>query len=109
MAATTMAVSAGDAQVGLIATALPTALAVLVTDANGEPVAGQSVAWAVGAGGGSVSAASSSTNASGIASIAWTLGDSIGPQVVTATVDGLTGSPVVFTATAAIVTVEKVK
>ncbi len=109
MPATTIAVSAGNEQVGLFSAALPTALAVLVTDASGDPVASQAVAWAVGAGGGSLSAASSSTNAAGIASITWTLGDDIGPQVVTAVVNGLTGSPVVFTATAAVITVAKVK
>lgn len=109
MPATTIALSAGNAQVGQVSAALATALAVLVTDANGDPVAGETVAWQVGAGAGTVSGATSVTDADGIASITWTLGPATGPQVVTAGVDGLTGSPVVFTATATLVTVQKVK
>lgn len=105
MAATTIALSAGNAQVGYPSTVLPVLLAVLVTDGTGAPVAGVSVAWKVGSGGGSVASATSNTNASGIATIAWTLGPSSGQQVAMANVAGLTGTPVVFTALAALVTV----
>jgi hypothetical protein len=104
MPATTIALSAGNAQVGYPSIALPVALAVLVTDALGAPVSGQAVAWKVGTGGGSLSAATSNTNASGIATIIWTLGPSTGQQIVTADVASLTGTPVVFTALSALVT-----
>src|SRR6185503_7698188 len=57
------------------------------------------VNWAVATGGGSVSAATSVTNASGLAQINWTLGSTAGAQTATATVSGLTGSPVTFSAT----------
>lgn len=109
MAATTMAVSSGNAQVGQISAALANPLIVLVTDGTGAGVAGVTVAWAVGAGAGAVSAPTSVTGSDGKAQINWTLGPSTGAQVVTATVASLTGSPVVFTATATLVTVQKVK
>lgn len=114
MAATTVALSAGNAQVGQVSVQLAMALAVLVTDsATGLPVAGITVAWAIGAGAGTLSAPTSVTNAAGIASVDWTLGPATGPQVVTAvapsTGTGLSGSPVTFTATATLVTVAKVK
>jgi hypothetical protein len=83
-----------------VGTALPAPLVVVVKDAGNNAVAGVSVAWAVGSGGGSVSAATSTTNAAGEAQISWTLGAAVGTQSVTASVTGLTGSPVSFTATA---------
>ncbi len=98
--ASAIAVSAGQAQSGLVSTLLSTPLAVLVTDANANPVSGTTVNWLVVTGGGSVSVASSVTNASGIATTAWTLGVTAGPQSVSATAAGLTGSPLTFTASA---------
>lgn len=104
MAATTIALSAGNAQLGYPSTALPVPLAVLVTDGAGLPVAGVTVNWQIGAGGGSLSGATSATNASGIASITFTLGANIAPQIVTADVAGLAGTPVAFTAQSVIIT-----
>lgn len=101
--AANIAVSAGQAQSGGVSTVLPTALAVLVTDANANPVSGTTVNWAVATGGGSVSGANSVTNAAGIATITWTLGATPGAQSVTATSAGLSGSPITFTANAAVV------
>ena len=74
---------------------------VRVTDANNNPVQGVSVAFAVGSGGGSILPVSAVlTDASGVASLStWTLGQLVGTNTVTATVPGLTGSPVTFTAT----------
>src|SRR5439155_14807172 len=70
-------------------------------DANGNPVAGVSVTFAVASGGGSVTPTTPvTTNASGIAEVtSWTLGPTAGPNSLTATSTGLTGSPVTFTAT----------
>lgn len=89
---------AGDAQTGPVAVALPVPLAVKVTDSAGNGVQGITVAWAVVSGGGSVSATSGSTDASGQVTVGWTLGTALGANVATATVTGIT--PVSFAATA---------
>lgn len=99
---TQMAVSSGNNQVGAAGTMLAQPLAVVVRDVDAEPVSGVTVNWAVGSGGGSVSAATSTTNVGGIATITRTLGANAGTQTATATRAGLTGSPVTFTATAQI-------
>ena len=97
--AANIAATGGGGQTGLAASALPTPLSVIVNDANGNPVPGVSVAWAVTSGGGSVSPATTATNALGIASATWTLGPVAGAGTATATSAGLAGSPVSFTAT----------
>ncbi len=96
-AAASVAISAGDGQSAPAGTAVPIAPAVLVTDAFGNPVSGTTVTFAVATGGGAVSGATPTTNASGIASVgSWTLGASFGTNTLTATVTGL--APVTFTA-----------
>jgi hypothetical protein len=95
-----MALNAGDAQVGVVVTTLPTAYSVVVRDVLGLPVAGVPVSWAVTSGGGSITPAQSTTDAAGIATAIRTLGDTAGTQTATASVSGLTGSPVTFAATA---------
>jgi len=91
------ATPSGDGQTAIVATALPSQLRVEVTD-NGSPVSGRTVAWAT-TGGGSVTA-SSDTDASGIATSQWTLGQSAGLQSASATLSGAGGSPIGFTASA---------
>lgn len=91
------ATPSGDGQTAIVATALPSQLRVEVID-NGSPVSGRTVAWAT-TGGGSVTA-SSDTDASGIATSQWTLGQSAGLQSASATLSGAGGSPIGFTATA---------
>ncbi|HEU0012622.1 MAG TPA: Ig-like domain-containing protein [Longimicrobium sp.] len=87
---------AGDAQTALAGTELPVPPAVRLTDAHGNPVEGAAVAFAVGAGGGTVTGGSAVSDEDGIARpAAWTLG-APGPQTLTATVAGL--PPVTFTA-----------
>ena len=99
--ATQIAASAGNNQTAAAGSAVPVAPAVLVEDQTGTPVAGVSVTFAVLSGGGSVTGAAATTNASGIASVgSWTLGTSVGTNTLSATASGLTGSPVQFTATA---------
>jgi adhesin/invasin len=93
-----VAIVSGNGQGGSVGEALGDPYVVRVTDADGDPVPGVSVAWAVTAGGGSVSAGSSATNASGEASVTHTLGTGTGMHAVRATVGGL--SPATFTATA---------
>ena len=90
----------GDGQTGTVGVQLPDSLSVRVTDASGHAVPAVSVTWSLVTGGGTISPASSTTNGSGVASAAFTLGPPAGEQQAQALVDGLTGSPVIFSATA---------
>jgi adhesin/invasin len=99
---TTIAATGGDNQVAAAGSQLATPLSVRITDQAGAAVAGVVVNWAAASGGGSVSAATSTTAADGIATMSRTLGPNAGTQTTTATHSGLTGSPVVFTAIAQI-------
>lgn len=85
----------GNGQDGAPAGMLPDSLAVRVLSAKGRPVPQVQVAWSVAGGGGTVSAATATTNAAGIARVAWTLG-APGPNAATATVSGL--APAAFSA-----------
>jgi plastocyanin len=91
--------NSGDAQSGSVGQPLASPLQVVVTQ-DGAPLAGEAVAWSTTAANGSVTA-SSTTDANGIASSAWTLGTVSGSQSAQATLSGASGSPVSFTATAA--------
>jgi plastocyanin len=76
---------------------------VLATDSYGNPVAGVTVTFAVTSGGGSVTGPVQTTGDNGAAFLeGWTLGPSVGPNTLTATADGLAGSPITFTATATV-------
>jgi hypothetical protein len=72
---------------------------VQVVDRFGNPVPETPVAWQVVTGGGSASETIKRTNAEGISTVEWTLGNGRGLQRLTATVGPITGSPVSFTAT----------
>lgn len=104
LTAGTLTINGGDNQSAVASTAVAVAPSVLVKTpgAGGVPVAGVVVNWAVTSGGGAPSAATSTTNSAGVASIGWTLGGSVGVnnQGLSATVAGLTGSPVGFVASA---------
>ena len=98
--ATQMALYEGDDQTASAGTAVPIAPSVRVTDAGDNPVPGVHVTFAVASGGGSVTGADAVSDASGIAAVgSWTLGGTAGENTLRATVAGLTGSPVTFTAT----------
>ena len=101
--AATIAANSTVTQTATTGTDVNTPPSVRVTDANGNPVAGTSVVFTVTSGAGSTDPASGEsvvTNASGVATlIRWTLGNVDGENTVSATVSGLAGSPVVFTAT----------
>jgi hypothetical protein len=88
----------GNGQSGTVGLSLGSPYVVRVADAAGDPITGVSVAWSVTAGAGSVSATTSTTDASGQASTTHTLGAGVGTQSVRAAVSGL--SPVDFSATA---------
>ncbi len=95
---TTIAKTSGDAQTATVATALPTALAVTVTE-DGAVKVGATVTWSTVAGSGTVAPTSAVTNGSGVATTVWTLGTVAGAQTAQATLAGAGGSPVSFTAT----------
>jgi hypothetical protein len=97
--AASIAMAGGDGQAAQIGTPLPNPVTVLVTDDAGGPVSGVTVQWSVD-GGGDVSPASGATGSDGKASATRTLGGTAGQQHTIATVSGLQGSPVSFTATA---------
>jgi hypothetical protein len=100
-AAATVTAQAGDGQTGLVGYELNVRPAVRLTDAGNAPVAGASATFAVTSGGGSVTGATVTTNADGVAQAgSWTLGASAGTNTITATVagSGITGNPVTFTA-----------
>jgi plastocyanin len=86
----------GDLQTGLVGTALPNVLRVVVTR-DGAPVPDVPVAWATGSG--SLTPSSGETDGEGLSTSAWTLGDTPGAVIATASVTNATGSPVTFTAT----------
>ncbi|MCX5762290.1 MAG: Ig-like domain-containing protein, partial [Gemmatimonadetes bacterium] len=96
-AAKTIAADSGQAQTGTAGATLAQPLVVLVTDSLGNPIAGRSITWAVGSGGGSVDSTTTVTNAAGRTRVRFTPG--VGANSATATSAGLTGSPVTFTAT----------
>lgn len=90
--------SAGDEQTGPVATALPVAPAVVVTDLLDNPVAGATVVFEVASGGGSVTGDTAVSNSAGVAAVGgWTLGTVPGPNTLTATMGDAT---VAFSATA---------
>ena len=97
-APSSLIVAGGDAQSGVVATQLLQDLVVRATDAVGNPKAGVVVSFAVTSGGGSLSASSAITDATGLASVRWTLGTLAGSQTAIASVSGL--APLTFTATA---------
>ena len=92
---TTISMNAGDKQAVTAGTAVPVAPSVRVTDADGLGVPGQSVAFSITSGTGSIQTANAVTNIQGIATVgSWTLG--LGPNTLSASVPGLAGNPVVF-------------
>lgn len=73
-------------------------LAVKVTTSSGQAVTGTAVQWNVTGGGGSITPASSTTDASGVATATWTLGNTAGTQTAVASFDA--AHTVTFTITA---------
>jgi len=93
-------VQAGNNQTAAAGTALPVAPSVRVVDGAGNPVSGASVTFAVTAGGGAVTTGQVVTGPTGIAAVgSWTLGTAVGLNTLSATVAGLAGPPLVFSAT----------
>ena len=96
-AADTLSAAGGDAQQGIVAQQLQSPLIVQVNDASGNAVAGVAVTWAITAGGGSLSSATTTSDANGRAEVLWTAGTAAGSASATASIDG--GATVTFHAT----------
>ncbi len=107
--ATNIALTSGNYQNNGTDSMLSEPFVVTVTDVGGNPVSGVNVAWAivstpVGATGQSLSDTASTTDGDGNASTLFTLGNTFGTYTISATSDGLSGSPVTFGATASVET-----
>lgn len=100
--AASIALAAGDEQSATVGAAVPLAPAVVVRDADGNPVPGVPIRFTVASGQGQVTAGSPTTGDDGVAAVGgWTLGQAAGANTLRAEVPGaeLSGSPVIFTAT----------
>ncbi|MDX2183537.1 MAG: hypothetical protein SFW08_06075, partial [Gemmatimonadaceae bacterium] len=95
-------VVSGDGQSAFTDETLPLPVRVRVRDAFTNPVPGVGLTFAVTAGGGSVTGATPTTDAAGVAGPAsWRLGPTAGPQSLTASVTSTAGvTPLVLSATA---------
>ena len=94
---TSLLIVSGDGQQAIVGHELPAPLVVQVLDAKGRPVKGQIVNFRVVAGGGSVYAGSSLTNATGNAQDYWTMGPEPGPATLEVrAVDPTTGAKEIF-------------
>src|SRR5207302_71911 len=80
-------------------TAVSTPPSVIVKDANGNPVAQVAVTFAVAPGNGTITGASHTTHPSGVSIPTRRSSDlTAGPNTLTASSSGLSGSPVTFSA-----------
>lgn len=92
-------VNAGNNQSVAAGAAVPVAPSVKVTDAGDNPIANVQVVFTVASGGGAVTGASTTTNASGIATLgSWTLGPTAGPNTLTVTSPAISGVSLTFQA-----------
>jgi plastocyanin len=89
--------ASGDAQTWPVSQVLPNNLRIIVTR-DGSPQSGVTVNWSTATG--SLAPTSGPTGGDGIAASTWTLGATEGAQAAQAAVEGATGSPVTFSATA---------
>lgn len=90
-------------QGGSVGTAVSSTPAVRITDVGGNPVAGVPVTFAVASGGGALVGATPVSGATGVAAAgSWILGPTAGANAVTATAEGLAGSPITFTASSTV-------
>lgn len=99
--ATTLRLATGNDQVGAPGQLLTDPIEVEVVDASGRLIGCTEVGFVAGSGG-SVGASTVYTGVNGLAKTTWQLGPGAGNQTATATVGGLAGSPVTFSACAAI-------
>lgn len=97
----TMTKQAGDSLTAYVGDTIAIRPKVLVKDALGQPVAGVAVLFAVAGGGGSVTGATPTTDANGLASVgSWKLGAAPGANTLVVALPAFPlVTPVVFTAT----------
>jgi hypothetical protein len=93
-----IALASGNSQTQVVGRALTNNLTAKVTNAADQPVSGITVNWTVTAGGGSLSAATSVTDAEGLASTSLTVGPTETTNTVTATIASQPTASVSFTA-----------
>jgi subtilisin family serine protease len=93
----------GDQQTAPAGGAVAIPPSVIVSDADNNRVSGVPVTFQVASGGGTVDPTTPvNTDANGVAAVAsWTLGTTAGPNTLSATAAGVSGSGVIFTATGA--------
>lgn len=94
-----LAIDAGNNQTGTAGSPLPISLSVSVKDAYTNPVSGVTINWSVISGAGSLSLPTSTTIASGVATIVYTLGNVAGANQVSAAVNGQSLLTQTFSAT----------
>lgn len=93
----------GNQQSGAVGTPLTEVLSVKVVDAGGEPVKGATVLWQIRDGGGTINPPASTSSATGLVSVTWTLGSTLGANKAVAILQGAyVLDSVVFTATAGV-------
>ena len=93
----------GNTQSGSVGAALAEVLTVKVVDAGGQPVAGATVLWQVRDGGGTINPPASTSSTTGLASVTWTLGTTLGANKAVAILQGnYVLDSAVFTATAGV-------
>ena len=85
----TLSIVSGNGQSGEPGTALPNPLVVLVSDQNGMPVEGISVAFSITQGEGTLSTKPTITDGNGFAERTLTFGQSIGATLVEVSVEGI--------------------
>ncbi|HSE66355.1 MAG TPA: Ig-like domain-containing protein, partial [Gemmatimonadales bacterium] len=95
----TVYIVSGDGQSAQAGGSVADPLVVLVTDRFGNPLANQVIEWTA-ENGGTMSTQTSATGPSGQAENSWELGPKVGVQISHATISGVPGSPLDFTATA---------
>ncbi len=100
--AQTLQLASGNNQSAIAGDALADPIVARVLASDGLPLEGVAVTFAVATGGGDLSTTTEFTDLNGLAAVTWQLGPTAGAQTVTASVAGLAGSPVTFTATATI-------
>lgn len=95
-----ISINGGDGQTAVAGFSVPIPPSVKVTNTAGGAACGVTVTFSIRSGNGSVSGATAISNESGIATVgSWTLG-SIGGNSLFGAVNGVSGSPVIFVATA---------
>jgi adhesin/invasin len=87
--ALTLGALRGDNQTAAAGTVFPDSLSVIVLDQYGFSTEGATIAWAITSGGGNLSATSTTTDANGVSSVAYTAGLSAGRATITATLAGV--------------------